>query len=50
MEKDTRNKSENLEKDYFIEQTVDILKSIEDVKLLQYLYYFTKLKAEEKAR
>ena len=37
------------QKKYYIEEIKKILNSIEDIDLIKYLYYFTKLKKEEKA-
>ena len=43
MEKD-------VEKNYLIEKIVEILKSIDNIDLLKYFYYFIQIKAEKKAR
>lgn len=37
------------QKEYYIEEIKNILIGIDDIDLIRYLYYFTKLKAEEKA-
>ena len=44
------NVEKNVEKNYLIKKIVDILKSIDDIELLKYFYYFIQIKAEKKAR
>lgn len=43
MEKDS-------EKKYLIREILNILKSIDNIELLTYLYYFIQFKADKKAR